>query len=440
MPFLFFIFLFSIFSGAASASAEDSGTATSTQNTIDRQIEEKNREIKQLEEEAQKYRATLGDIGRQADTLAGRIKSLDRTLNGLNADIRLTNAKISRTALEIKALGEDIRAKETSIAAERGRLASLIVIAAEGDRETPLEIIMKNETVSLFFASLDQIGTLQEKIQTLLADLRQVREDLKDRKTRAERKKLELSALSGELKDQKTLQEYERQERANLLKETRNQERRYQELIVEVERKREGLEQEINALEAGLRTAFDSSVIPGAGTGVLGWPLPNVSLASCFKSLAGAANCITQFFGNTSFARAGGYNGKGHNGVDFRAANLTPVFAAERGSVRAAGNTDAVCRRASYGNWILIDHPNNLATLYAHLALAKVGAGEGVNRGELIGYSGNTGYATGPHLHFTVFAREAVQIQKFPSKTCSGRSLTVPISPHGGYLNPIDYL
>lgn len=251
LPFLISIFSFSIFLlllasifsfGATSALAESSETATSSQDTIGDQIEAKNREIKQLEEEAQKYRTTLGDIGRQANTLAERIKSLDRTLNGLNANIRLTNAKISRTALEIKALGEDIQVKETSIVAERGRLASLLIIAAEGDRETPLEILMKNETVSSFFASLDQIGALQEKIQTLLADLRQAREDLKDRKTRAERKKLELSALSGDLKDQKALQEYERQERANLLKETKNQERRYQDLLADVERKREGLQ------------------------------------------------------------------------------------------------------------------------------------------------------------------------------------------------------
>ena len=131
-------------------------------DAITKQIEAKNQEIKQLEEEAQKYRTTLGDIGRQANTLAARIQSLDRTINGLNVNIRLTNAKITRTALEIQALGEDIQTKETSIATGRDRLGSLLIIVAEGDRETPLEILMKNETISSFFTSLDQIGTFQK--------------------------------------------------------------------------------------------------------------------------------------------------------------------------------------------------------------------------------------------------------------------------------------
>ena len=136
--------------------------------------------------------------------------------------------------------------------------------------------------------------------------------------------------------------------------------------------------------------------------------------------------------------KIGAYRGQGHNGVDLRAALGTPVFAGAEGTVRATGDTDLACRRASYGRWVLLDHPNNLSTLYAHLSLIKIRAGEVVNRGELIGYSGRTGYATGPHLHISVFARRAVEVIQFPSRTCR-RTMTIPRSPFPGYLNPLDF-
>ena len=193
-----------------------------------------------------------------------------------------------------------------------------------------------------------------------------------------------------------------------------------------MERKREALQQEINSLESGLQANFAPSAVPAPGKGILGWPLPNPIF-------------ITQYFGKTSFARSGAYNGNGHNGIDLRAAVGTPVFASERGTVRAAGDTDLGCRRASYGRWVLIDHPNNLTTLYTHLSLIKVRPGDGVNRGELIGYSGRTGYATGPHLHFSAFVRQAVSVGQLKSRVC-GRTMTLPLSPFSGYLNPLDYL
>lgn len=401
-------------------------SADPPQKSLDEQIKEKSEEVKKLEEEAKKYRDTLEGIGRQADSLESQIKSLDQNVNRLNANIRVTKAKINLVTLEIKELEEGIQEKETEVGKNRTRLGDLINSLSRGDRESPLEIMMKNDSISSFFSSLEGIVTIQRGIQGLLGDLRTAKEELKNQKGKDEKKKKELTSLVNKLADQKSLQEYERKERANLLNETKNQERRYRELLADVERRRDSLQTEINALESDLKTTFDRSLLPKAGSGILGWPLPDPVF-------------ITQYFGNTSFARAGGYNGKGHNGIDFRAGVGTPVFASESGIVRASGDTDASCRRASYGRWILIDHLNNLATLVAHLSLTKVRPGDIVSRGELIGYSGRTGYATGPHLHLTVFAKQAVEIGQLRSRVC-GRIMTLPLSPFGGYLNPLDYL
>ena len=391
------------------------------------QIEAKNQEIKRLEDEASRYRAALGDAERAANTLGAEIARIEATTKRIEADIRVTDAKINRTNLEIKGILREIGETETAIGEDRERLGLLLAALADRERETPLEIFVKHETVSAFFTALDELVGIQQGLAEIIAELRETKKVLGDRKTLGESKRRELAALADELGDQKALQLAERRERANLLAETKSQERRYRELLTEVERRRSALQDEINAAEAKLAPAFDRSLLPAPGAGILGWPLPSPIF-------------ITQYFGRTSFARAGGYNGNGHNGIDLRASVGTPVFASAEGRVRATGDTDVACRRASYGRWVLVDHPSNLSTLYAHLSLVKVAPGDGVNRGEIIGYSGRTGYATGPHLHLSVFARQAVHIGPLPSKTCGGRIMTLPLSPFGGYLNPLDYL
>ena len=101
-------------------------------------------------------------------------------------------------------------------------------------------------------------------------------------------------------------------------------------------------------------------------------------------------------------------DGKLHRAIDLRAAVGTPVYAAEDGTVDwvQAWNGHSTSGDQSYGNLVRIRHADynggKLQTLYAHLKESKVKYGQAVKEGELIGYSGNTGNSTGPHLHFEV--------------------------------------
>ena len=176
----------------------------------------------------------------------------------------------------------------------------------------------------------------------------------------------------------------------------------------------------MEALGAVLRTKIDPSLLPPLKPGVLGAPI----------AVADARSAMTQGYGATSFAK-NGYRGKWHNGVDFGVPIGTSVLASEEGTVVAIGNQDSYCNKGAYGKFIVIRHANNLTTLYAHLSRQVVQKGDVVKRGQLIGYSGRTGYATGPHLHFTVFAGPTFYMG--PSRVCGQM-------PYGGDLNPLGYL
>lgn len=87
-----------------------------------------------------------------------------------------------------------------------------------------------------------------------------------------------------------------------------------------------------------------------------------------------------------------------HDGVDFRADVGTPIYATGDARVRSAG------RNGTYGNLLILDHGFGYESRYAHLSgfAQGVRAGATVKRGELVGYSGDTGLTRGPHLHYEI--------------------------------------
>ena len=90
-----------------------------------------------------------------------------------------------------------------------------------------------------------------------------------------------------------------------------------------------------------------------------------------------------------------------HLGVDLKAPLGTPVYAVNNGQVVFEESLP------DYGKTIIIDHGSGIYSLYLHLADFKIKHGDKVKQGDLIGLSGDSGYSTGPHLHFSVKVRKA---------------------------------
>ena len=126
----------------------------------------------------------------------------------------------------------------------------------------------------------------------------------------------------------------------------------------------------------------DSTRIP---TGTLQWPLP-------------VAGTITSPFGHRIDPITGAVSS--HTGTDIACAEGTPILAAADGVVTVANGLDSW--GGSYGYYIQIDHGGGLETLYAHCSSICVTTGQQVQAGQVIGYVGHTGRATGSHLHFEI--------------------------------------
>ncbi len=406
---------------------------------LKKSIEQKNAEIQKLEEDAKKYRAELSNKQQMGKNLKQELARIQTNIKKLQNDIYVAQAQIKRAELQINELSIEIGDKEQSIKKLHSGLAGLLSLFYETQKNSSIELFLRQPTFSAFFRMIDGNAAVEKKVLATLDDLHTLRADLADQKTTQEAKRDESKDLNNLLRQRQQALVTQKTEQTQILSITQQQEKLYQKLLAEQEKKKQQLDSEIRDIEAKIRITIDASSLPQRGSGVLGYPLPDVSKQSCFTSVSAALNCITQFFGYTEFAAAGNYNGKGHNGVDFRADIGTAVLSTEAGTITGIGDTDAGCRGASYGKWVLIQHPNNLSTLYAHLSQINVASGQRVARGERIALSGKTGYATGPHLHFGVYATQGVSIQSIRSKVC-GTLMTLPIAAINAYLNPLDYL
>lgn len=411
-------------------------------------IEQKNVEIQKLQEAKRKYQQELQKNKQKSTTLKQEIANIDNAIRDLSTSIALTERQIERTRLQIQQLGMEISRKDASIAKVKKGLASVLNAFARQEQEPKIYTFLKGDSLSHFFKVLSEATLLEKNMLATLGDLHQLRTARAAEKFESEEKKAELEGLENNLTVQKQGQVVAKSDRSNLLAITKNEEKKYQELIKEQEEKEAQLQNEIADYERQIKVTLNASLLPTRGHGVLGYPLPETMLETCTSSLvADQKNCVTQYFGYTPFAASGAYSGKGHNGIDFRALVGTPVVATEDGTIAVIGDTDVECPRASYGKWILLKHGNNLSSIYGHLSHINVVGGQTVRRGEQIGLSGRSGYATGPHLHLTVAITQAVQVSSFPANTCGKRrNITLPVvgsdpvSGISGYLNPLNYL
>ena len=386
-----------------------------TAREIQEKIDQKDSEIQQLEKEIATYQTELNGLEKQKSSLSKSIKELDLTRKKLNADIAVTQNKIDKTNLRIKNLSSDINTKEGSINNNISSIKLQIRSISEFEEKSLVETILSDNDFTALWNDVDNIVTVREKIRENTIKLQEMKGALEETRESTIDAKNELTKLKTQLSDQQKIVVQNTAEKNKLLKQTQNNEANYQKLLRDRMAKKEAFEQELEAYEAQLQFILDPSKLPGR---VLSWPLDSIYVTSPYAP------------------RWGGF----HRGTDFRASIGTSVKAMADGVVGGIGDTDLCCPGASFGKWIFIEYNNGLSSTYGHLSLITVRKDQQVKRGQVVGYSGNSGSSTGPHLHVSLYVSSGVQVDSFPSKSYPGKTLIQPISATNAYLDPMRYL
>jgi len=406
------IFIFSFFIPHSSFLA----LAITTPEELKKSIEQRAQDLQAINSQIQENQQKLEEVQGQKQTLQKELNSADKQIKQLNLSIRSSEITIDKLGLEIESLQYDISDSEKQILTKKEAIAETLREIQKKENEPPLIIFLKNKTLTESVFEMQSLADLNNTLTSDIANLKASKIELDNALNKTANKKQAKKNESVYLKNKKSITEDVKKEKQTILSKTKNKENNYQKIISDLEKKQAEIAAEIEKIEEELRLKIDPTLLPTKRPGVLVNPINPPR--------------VTQEYGATKFA-ARNYKGKWHNGVDYGAPIGTPVLTAEKGRVIAVDNQDKYCYRGAYGKYIVIQHENNLTTLYGHLSLQTVSVGDYVLTGQVIGYVGKTGWATGPHLHFTVWASPTFYFKQ--SRVCG------PM-PVGGDLNPLDYL
>lgn len=394
------------------------------------QIEERSARIEKIEAEIRKIGQDITATSEQRISLENQLKQIEQERQHLIKELELTSTKIEKTNLTIDTLNNEITDKEKKIDLQKKNIGSIVRRVNEYDQYSILELLVAQSEISDFWQEVDNLLTLQDSSRRHARQLQGLKVALRGSVEEKTEQREALEELKSEIESQKRLVELNKKTQSSLVTETKNKEENYKNILASLEAQREAFEAEIRQYESQLKFNGNPTSLPARGSAPLSWPLDEI--------------VVTQLFG----AKTGPHRtyANGHGGTDFRARTPVKVYAMADGVVMGTGNTDLACKGVSYGNWITIDHDNNLVSTSAHLSIINVKKGARVTRGQVIGYSGNTGRSTAPHLHISLYAgsdadgNNPVNVEPKASISCKGAMLSQPTAPIDAYLDVLDYL
>ena len=378
-------------------------------------IDRKTQELLEITDKINENQKILDAAQGQSRTLKGEIKKINSNINQVNLSIKSSELTIDKLELEVDSLRDEISDAEKEVSLKEKAVAQILREFQKGDDETPFMIFLKNKSLADSVFEMQNLADLSNGLSVEINSLKEAKGNLSGKLGETSDKKQNVQVEKENLKNKQIILSDTKSEKQFVLTQTKNQEKVYQQTLTELQKRQAEIASEIEVMDEELRLKIDPSTLPSKRPGVLARPV---------------SGAITQEYGATAFAKYG-YAGKWHNGLDFAASIGTPIYSAEKGTVIAVGNSDKYCNKGAYGKFVVVKHENNLTTLYSHLSLQKVKVGDTIERGGLLGYSGNTGYTTGPHLHFSVFSSQTFKM---------GLSRVCGLLPYGGDLNPADYL
>jgi murein DD-endopeptidase MepM/ murein hydrolase activator NlpD len=346
--------------GLGNASAQD----------LQSQLDEREAELDHEKDRKGVLSSELADYNDQVDQLAGEVAILRNREAIVVAELRRTQARLNREKDHLEELkvqlGRSLNVlRQRLVGIYRSGSPDLVTVMLESDGFD--DLVSRYEYLRRIE---EQDSSIVSRVRTLRNGTRLTVERVTHDRNEIEAKKAELERTRVQLEEREAELAAVRDQKAAAL-ETVND--HIHKLEGDVSDLQDQIERQIQAASETSGVApLQAGPVQGASGGWI-WPV-NGTLTSPF-----------------------GYRwGRMHEGIDISVPEGTPIRAAKPGSVILAAYT------GGYGNYTCVDHGGGLSTCYAHQSSYAVSSGDSVDQGEVIGYSGNTGSSTGPHLHFEI--------------------------------------
>ena len=365
---------------ATSAAGQDIGDRKAT---IDARIAALEQEIRAAKEKEGVLTSQLSAVVEELEAAQSAVEQAEGSLDRLEAELASEQARLER----LTALLEEQTRRLEILKAELQRAndileARVVAVYVEGQPDV-LSILVSAESFSDLIDSYEFVTRIGQQDQRIARQVKSAKEEAaaKRRETAETRRLAEASvAVIAARTEEARVVRNELVSSRDTLAAARRLKRS---ALVDARETREEYLQEVEALAA--QSAELAAAIRNAqqNAGSTGTGVP--SAAGFIWPVNGT---VTSGFGWRW--------GRMHEGIDIAATMGTPVWAAASGTVIHAGWL------GGYGNLVVVDHGNGLATAYAHASAILVGVGQTVGQGETISLVGSTGNSSGPHLHFEV--------------------------------------
>ncbi len=346
-------------------------------NQLNQIKEEKSQASKKVEEAKKKESEYLEQVGE----VEGRLLESLAELQQLNESLSASKFGLDKINLDLVMLEKDLEKIEKELAEKTEILNTRIASMYKTGPHGFFEVILRAEGFIDFVSKYKLMNLIADRDAEAIKDIQdkkialiQVKSDIIALKDRQKKDRSKIEVLIAEAEGKKSEAESIFNEKKELL----TQATANKEALIAMENQLDKKEKEITRTLVN----YDYGTAP---TGKLAWPT-NGKLSSGFGPR-------TSRSGRTRF----------HAGIDLYAPTGTPIIASDNGQVLKTEY------HGGYGYCILIYHGGGIATFYAHLSGFAVSSGQNVQRGQVIGYVGTTGYTTGPHLHFEVRVNGAPQ-------------------------------
>lgn len=322
-----------------------------------------------------KIRALQGDVDAAAAKLNGLESVLalhQRKLDHLNELYRLQTRKLVYLQHQHKAAGE--------------RLNKRIVEIYTSDATEPLSVVLEAASFGDMLDQLEFLNDIGSQDAKIAHEVERAKVQVRETRDATRKTRKTVAQTTREVAARTIEQRRVRDRLAWSQRQLSTARREKDEALTETTETREEYLAEVEGLLA--ESAALSATIQAAQSSAAASPTPVSSAPSSAGYVWPAHGVLTSSFGWRW--------GRMHQGIDIAVASGTAVVASASGTVIVAGWT------GGYGNLVVIDHGNGVATAYGHNTSVTVGVGQQVAQGQLVAYSGNTGNSTGPHIHFEV--------------------------------------